>query len=105
MTDFAVAVLLAIGVAVELICCLGLVAMEGVYDRLHYTGPAATLGPAAIATAVLVEEGFSQSGFKALFVALLLAVFNPVLVHATARAARIRESGQWQPRTKRSPTR
>jgi multicomponent Na+:H+ antiporter subunit G len=102
MSDLAIGTLLCLGVGIELVSCVGLVAMRNVYDRLHYTGPAATLGPAAIAAAVLIREGFSQAGFKALLVAVLLALFNPVLAHAIARAARIREHGHWQPRSQGS---
>jgi monovalent cation/proton antiporter MnhG/PhaG subunit len=98
-SDLLIDVLLALGVAIELVACLGVLVMRDVYDRLHYTGPASTLGPAAIGAAVLVREGFSQAGFKVLLVAALLAFLNPILVHATARSARIREHGSWEPST------
>jgi monovalent cation/proton antiporter MnhG/PhaG subunit len=65
--------------------------MRNVYDRLHYTGPAATVGPAAVAAAVVLEESFSSAGVKAIMVALVLAAANPVVVHATARAVWSRE--------------
>ena len=51
--------------------------------------------PVAIAAAVVLEERLSAAGIKALLIALVLVVTNPVLGHATARAARIREHGQW----------
>jgi multicomponent Na+:H+ antiporter subunit G len=90
-----VAVLLVIGVVVVLGSVLGVIVMRDAYDRLHYTAPASTLGSIAIATAVVVRESLSQAGIKALLVALVLLVTNPVLTHATARAARIREHGAW----------
>src|SRR5947208_5893700 len=83
--------LLWLGVAVELLSCLGVVAMGNIYDRLHYTAPAATLGAALIAAAVLLHEGYSSSSAKAILVAAFLAGVNPVIVHATARAAHLRE--------------
>jgi monovalent cation/proton antiporter MnhG/PhaG subunit len=91
----AVAVLLALGVAVTWLSCLGVLLMRDPYDRLHYTAPASALAPVLIAAAVVVTEGLSAAGVKALLVAFVLVATNPVLGHATARAARIREHGQW----------
>jgi multicomponent Na+:H+ antiporter subunit G len=91
----AVAALLALGVAVTWLSCLGVLLMRDPYDRLHYTAPASALAPVLIAAAVVVTEGLSAAGIKALLVALVLVGTNPVLGHATARAARIRERGQW----------
>lgn len=89
-------VLLAVGVAIELLSCLGLVLMSNVFDRLHYVGPASTLGPIAIAVAVLLEEGGSTAGLKAILIAVVLVGAGPVVTHATARAARVRRFGHWQ---------
>jgi monovalent cation/proton antiporter MnhG/PhaG subunit len=93
----AVAALLTVGVGVELACCLGVLLMRGVYDKLHFTAPATTIGSLAIAVAVIVEESFSQAGLKALLIFLILLIANPVLTHATARASRVREFGTWEP--------
>jgi multicomponent Na+:H+ antiporter subunit G len=84
------------GVVVELICCIGLIAVRNAFDRLHYLGPASSVGPLAIAAAVLIEESFTQAGVKSLLVALLLLLKSPVLTHATARAMRIHEEGRFQ---------
>ena len=91
----AVAALLALGVAVTWLSCLGVLLMGDPYDRLHYTAPASALAPVLIAAAVVVEEGLSAAGVKALLIAFVLVTTNPVLGHATARAARIREFGEW----------
>jgi multisubunit Na+/H+ antiporter MnhG subunit len=49
-----------------------------------------------LTVAVVIEEGIgSQAGIKSILVALLLVVLNTVLVHATARAGRIRKKGRW----------
>ena len=85
------AVLLGLGVAVELACCLGVLVMHDAYDKLHYLGPAGIVGPLFIAAAVLWQEGLGQAGIKAVLVAVLLAVASPVLSHATARALYIRQ--------------
>ena len=88
-------VLLVLGVGIELACCVGVLVMRGVYDKLHYTSPASTLGAFAIAGAVVLRESFVQFGIKALLVAVVLMITNPVLSHATARASRIRRYGHW----------
>lgn len=77
-------------VAAELLCCLGLVVMRDVYDRLHYALAASSVPPFLLAAAVLVEEGWTQPGINALVIALALFFLTPVLAHATARAARTR---------------
>lgn len=91
LTTIAAAVLVTVGVAVELACCVGVVVMRDVYDKLHFTGPATILGPLALAGAIVVQEGLNQAGIKALLVAALLLVANPVLTHATGRALYIRQ--------------
>ena len=93
LTTVVIGVLLGAGVAVELLCCVGLLRMNNVFDRLHYLGPAATVGPALITAAVLVRHSSAQACIKAVLLFLMLLVINPVLTHATARAARIREVG------------
>jgi monovalent cation/proton antiporter MnhG/PhaG subunit len=100
MTPRAIAAiaLLVLGVGIELACCVGVLAMRGVYDKLHYTAPATTLGTLAIAGAVLVRESTVQYGIKAILIALALLITNPVLTHAIARAERIRRHGAFRVR-------
>lgn len=89
-------VLLVLGVSIELMCCLGTLVMPTVFDRLHYLGPATVLAPLCFAGAVLLEEALSTAGIKAILVAAVLAGTGPVMTHATARAARIRQYGAWE---------
>ena len=88
--------LLGLAVLVVLISSIGLWAMDDVFDRLHFLGPL-TLATILVAIAVVVEEGFSAAGAKSLLVAAGIAIFNPILSHATARAARVRQYGHWVP--------
>jgi multicomponent Na+:H+ antiporter subunit G len=92
VTDVAVAVLLVIGVAAQLLAAAGIAIMRTTYDRLHYTGPT-MLAAVAFAAAVLSREGFSLIGDKAILIALVVVVTSPVVVQAIARAARIGERG------------
>lgn len=94
MRNVIVYVLLVLGVSIVGLCALGIAVMDDVFDRLHFTGPA-SIGAFLIAIAVLVDDGFSVAGMKAVLVAVLLAGINPILTHATARAARVRQFGHW----------
>ena len=94
MRDAFVYVLLFGGVLVLLLCAGGLLAMQSVFDRLHYAS-ASGWGAGLIALAILVHTSFSLIADKALATALVLIVCGPVLGHVTARAIRIRERGAW----------
>lgn len=87
LKQVVVAILLTVGVGVQLWSCLGVLVMRNALDRLHFTGPATAIGPVAIAAAIIVKESLSTMGVKAVLVALILFVTNPVLTHATGRAA------------------
>jgi len=89
-------ILLSLGVAIQVVSVAGLLAMPNLFDRLHYLAPASGLGTLLIAGAVAAREALDHQGIEALLIAGFLLVFAPVLTHATARAARIREHGDWR---------
>jgi multisubunit Na+/H+ antiporter MnhG subunit len=93
--DVLVALLLGLGVLLEALAALGLLLARDVFDRLHFLGPA-TLGSIPIAGAVLVREGPSLIGLKALLVASALTVTSPLLASVIASAARIGVLGDWR---------
>jgi monovalent cation/proton antiporter MnhG/PhaG subunit len=84
----AVDVLLALGVALELACIVGVVVMRTTYDRLHYAAAATTVPAFLVLAAVLVEEGLTSGAFQAIAAVAFMFFLNPALVTATARAAR-----------------
>jgi monovalent cation/proton antiporter MnhG/PhaG subunit len=88
MRNVVVDILLVLGVAAELLCCVGVALMRTTFDRLHYTAAGTTVGPFCILAAVLVREGFGQTGLDAIAAVVLLFFAGPLVVHATARAAR-----------------
>jgi multicomponent Na+:H+ antiporter subunit G len=92
-----IAVLLGVAVAAVLLTSCGVLLSRNVYQRLHYLAPASTIGVVCVAAAILIHDGFSQSGVKAVIAASILFVMNPILTHATARAARVNERGHWEP--------
>lgn len=92
--DIIAAVLLGVGVLIELLSAVGVLLMRNPFDRLHYLAPATTLGPLAIAAAVVVAESDAQAKIKSVLVALVLLATGPVLTHALARAAWTRRQVQ-----------
>jgi monovalent cation/proton antiporter MnhG/PhaG subunit len=94
MSNVAVDLLLGLGVAAELLCCAGVAVTRTVYDRLHYAAAGTTVGPFLILAALLVREGLSSQGLQSIAAVSLLFLLNPVLVHATARAARRVDFGE-----------
>ena len=91
-----IAILLAAASAAVLLTACGVLLSRNVYQRLHYLAPASTIGVVCVAAAILLHEGWSQAAVKAAITALILFVMNPVLTHATARAARVSERGHWE---------
>jgi multisubunit Na+/H+ antiporter MnhG subunit len=93
--DVLVGLLLALGAASVLLSCAGLVAARSSWDKLHFTGPATVIAPVALAGAVLVQEPLSSAGIKAVLVCFVMLLTGPVVLHATARAARVRDHGRF----------
>jgi multicomponent Na+:H+ antiporter subunit G len=86
--------LVAAGVAIQVFACVGVVLMRDALDRLHYVG-ASAVGIALVAAGVIVAEGPSLIGLKALVTAAFLLVTGPVMAHATARAIHLhRRAGE-----------
>lgn len=96
MRDAVIAILLVAGVAIELLCCLGVMVMRGAFARLHYGAPAG-IGALLLGLAVLLRQGFSLIGDKALLIGVFVLLTSPVLAHVTARAAHIRARGDAVP--------
>lgn len=100
--DALVIALLVIGVLAFALTAVGVYLFREVYDQIHFLSPGSLIGAFAIPAAVLLKEGFNQLGVKSIAVGLLLLLANPVLTHATARAARVRRKQQWMPTPKES---
>lgn len=92
-------ILLAVGAGAAFLSSIGILGARDFYERLHYLGPAGSVGAVAIAAALVLKESFSPAGIKVILVAILLVVSNSVLTHATARAGRIHQLGDWKPQS------
>jgi multicomponent Na+:H+ antiporter subunit G len=93
LTDIAINVLLVAAVVAQLVSALGLVVMRTSADRLHYTSAAFTVGPFCVLAAVLLREGMTTASYDTIATVGLLFLTGPVVIHATARAARRRAFG------------
>jgi multicomponent Na+:H+ antiporter subunit G len=98
VSETLVAILLGIGVLGFAFTALGLLFSRDLYNQIHYLAPGSIFGSLAFAAASVIHEGFSQSGTKAIVIALILLISNPVLSHVTARAGRIRRHQQILPK-------
>ena len=87
-SDLLVDVFLSAGVVAQFVSCLGVAVFPSVFDRLHFVGAGATLGPLLIGAAVLTRYTTSAAGVSTIVVMVVLVLFGPMLVVAAGRAAR-----------------
>lgn len=78
---------IVIGLAFDLIGCLGLVRLPDVYNRIQAATKCVTMGTCSILFGTLLIVGFVAAGMKALLCMVFLVLTAPVGAHAIARAA------------------
>ena len=103
--DITADVLLALAAATVLISSVGILVMRGAYAKLHFLGPMALVAPVLVAVAVGVRMGFRENTAETWLALLFLVIAGPYLTHATIRAARVREKGDWRPGRSGRPSR
>jgi multicomponent Na+:H+ antiporter subunit G len=94
--EIIVCVLLASAVGTVLASAVGILVMRDVYQKLHYVTPAAIVAPLLVGLAVLVQSGFTENSAQTWLALVFVMIGGPVLSHATIRAARIRDKGDWR---------
>lgn len=81
-------VLVVVGLFFSLSGAVGILRMPDVYTRLQCSSKNVTMGALPMLMAVVVAKGpVSPYGSRAVLVAVLVLVFNPMAAHALARAA------------------
>jgi monovalent cation/proton antiporter MnhG/PhaG subunit len=90
-------VLLGLAVVIVLSASLGVLLMRDAYQRLHFVTPATLVAPILVALAVLVQMGLSENTGETCLALVFLIIAGPYLSHATMRALRVRERGDWRP--------
>jgi multisubunit Na+/H+ antiporter MnhG subunit len=94
--DIVADILLAMAVVVVIGASLGVLVMRDPYQKLHFVTPAALVAPALVALAVLVQMGLYENTGETWLALLFMVIAGPFLSHATIRAIRIREKGDWR---------
>ncbi|GAA5006769.1 monovalent cation/H(+) antiporter subunit G [Actinopolymorpha pittospori] len=88
MREWIVAALIALGLLVSLSGVVGILRMPDLYTRIQCSTKNITMGTLPALIALVVGMGASSTyGSRALLVAVLLLVMNPVASHALVRAA------------------
>ncbi|MGW5359248.1 monovalent cation/H(+) antiporter subunit G [Actinopolymorpha pittospori] len=88
MREWIVAALIALGLLVSLSGVVGILRMPDLYTRIQCSTKNVTMGTLPALVALVVGMGaYSTYGSRALLVAVLLLVMNPVASHALVRAA------------------
>ena len=95
--DMASAILLGIMVTTTMISCWALVLFRNAFQRMHYLSVVTTVSTFSLLIAVVIKEGWGQATIKTVLAFIVLLLINAVVTHATARAARIRQYGDWGP--------
>jgi multisubunit Na+/H+ antiporter MnhG subunit len=94
--DVSADVLLGLAVLVVAGASLGVLLMRDAYQKLHFVTPAALVAPVLVALAVLVQMGLYENTGETCVALFFMVIAGPYLSHATMRAIRIREKGDWR---------
>ncbi|HET9973824.1 MAG TPA: monovalent cation/H(+) antiporter subunit G [Streptosporangiaceae bacterium] len=95
--DVAAFVLLGLAVLVVAGAGLGILLMRDAYQKLHFVTPAALVAPVLVTLALLVRSGLNENTGETCLALVFLVIAGPYLSHATMRAIRVREKGDWRP--------
>jgi multisubunit Na+/H+ antiporter MnhG subunit len=90
-------ILLGSAVLIVLGASVGLLVMRDAYQKLHFVTPAALVAPFLVALAILVQMGVYENTGETFLALFFLVIAGPFVSHATIRAIRVREKGDWRP--------
>jgi multisubunit Na+/H+ antiporter MnhG subunit len=94
--DILADVLLGLAVAVVISASIGVLVMRDPYQKLHFVTPAALIAPLLVTLAVLARAGLDENTGETCVALGFMVIAGPFLSHATVRAIRIREKGDWR---------
>ena len=95
MNETIAGVLIVVGLLFDVLGTIGLVRLPDIYNRVQAATKCVTLGTCFILSGVLVHDGFSSLGIKALVCAAFVLLTSPVGAHAIARGAYISGVKLW----------
>ena len=94
--DVGADILLGLAAVIVITSSVGVLVMRDPYQKLHFVTPAALVAPALVALAVLVRAGLDENTGETCVALAFMGIAGPFLSHATVRAIRIRETGDWR---------
>ncbi|MCX5725777.1 MAG: monovalent cation/H(+) antiporter subunit G [Candidatus Saganbacteria bacterium] len=89
-------ILMVIGMAFNIIGCVGLLRLPDAYNRLQAASKCVTLGTCSILLSVAFFFGLSSLGVKALLCMFFILLTSPAAAHAIARGAHIYGIKLWE---------
>ena len=75
------------GLFFMIVAAIGVIRLPDVFSRSHAASLADSLGAFLMLVGIALHEGLSTNTLKILVVLALLYILNPVIAHATIRAA------------------
>jgi multisubunit Na+/H+ antiporter MnhG subunit len=94
--DIAADILLGLAALVVLGASVGIAVMPDAAAKLHFVTPATLVAPVAVMLAILVQAGLDENTGETVLALVFLVIGGPFLSHATIRAIRVRETGDWR---------
>jgi multisubunit Na+/H+ antiporter MnhG subunit len=91
-------VLLTLAAATVIASAIGVLVVRDAYARVHYVTPAAVVAPVLVALAIFVAEVLNENTGETVLALVFMIIAAPFLSHATIRAIRVREAGDWRGR-------
>ncbi|GJL64489.1 MAG: sodium:proton antiporter [Nitrospirales bacterium] len=85
--DVLAIIFILTGLFFLIVAAIGVVRLPDVFTRSHAVSITDSLGAFLMLMGIAVHEGFSLNIFKIMAVLILLYLQNPVIAHATIRAA------------------
>lgn len=79
--------LMLVGLFFLVVAAIGMVRLPDVFSRSHAVALTDSLGALFLLAGLAVEHGFTPNALRILVVLALLYILNPVISHATVRAA------------------
>ncbi|WP_447970231.1 monovalent cation/H(+) antiporter subunit G [Nitrospira sp. M1] len=94
--DVLAIIFILAGLFFLIVAAIGVIRLPDVFTRSHAVSITDSLGAFLMLVGIAVHEGFSLNVLKILAVLILLYLQNPVIAHATIRAALRAGLKPWQ---------
>lgn len=89
-------VLLGVAVLLVAACAIGVALARDASAKVHFAAPITMVAPVLVAAAVTLRSGWSEPTGQTWLAVAIVCIAGPVISHATVRAARVREHGDWR---------